>query len=113
MMLRGPRFKISPEELFELKNSLRTDRLNGLQNVLRLSRLHFAEQNIHLLEGETVAVLKRFLDDYHVDVLVMGSIARSGIPGLLIGNMAEKVLQTVKCTVLVVKPDGFVSPVTL
>jgi nucleotide-binding universal stress UspA family protein len=51
--------------------------------------------------------------DLGVDVVVMGSVARSGIPGFLIGNKAEKILTTINCTVLTVKPDGFVSPITL
>jgi len=32
--------------------------------------------------------------------------------GHLIGNTAEKILHQVDCSVLTVKPDGFVSPVT-
>jgi nucleotide-binding universal stress UspA family protein len=51
--------------------------------------------------------------DLGVDVVVMGSVGRSGIPGLLIGNKAEKILTTINCTVLTVKPDGFVSPITI
>ena len=43
----------------------------------------------------------------------MGTVARTGIPGLLIGNTAETILQRVDCSVLAVKPDGFVSPVGL
>jgi len=43
----------------------------------------------------------------------MGSVARTGVPGFLIGNKAEKLLNTINCTVLTVKPDGFISPVTL
>ncbi|RZW20858.1 MAG: universal stress protein UspA and related nucleotide-binding protein [Desulfobulbaceae bacterium] len=43
----------------------------------------------------------------------MGSVGRSGIPGLLIGNKAEKLLNSINCTVLTVKPDGFKTPVTL
>jgi len=45
-----------------------------------------------------------------VDLLVMGTVARSGIPGLLIGNTAERVLRKLRCTVLTLKPDGFVTP---
>lgn len=48
-----------------------------------------------------------------VDLLVMGTVSRTGIPGLLIGNAAETVLEAVQCGVLAVKPDGFVTPVTL
>ena len=43
----------------------------------------------------------------------MGTVARTGIPGLLIGNTAESVLSQVGCSVIAVKPDGFVSPVAV
>jgi universal stress protein E len=41
----------------------------------------------------------------------MGTLGRAGIAGLLIGNTAEKILHQVECSVMTVKPDGFVSPV--
>jgi nucleotide-binding universal stress UspA family protein len=46
-----------------------------------------------------------------IDLLVMGTVGRTGIPGFLIGNTAERVLGEVECSVLARKPDGFVSPV--
>ena len=39
----------------------------------------------------------------------MGTVGRLGIPGLFIGNTAEEIFQTTKCSVLAVKPDGFKS----
>jgi nucleotide-binding universal stress UspA family protein len=44
-------------------------------------------------------------------LIVMGSVGRTGIPGFLIGNTAEKVLRHCDRSILTVKPDGFVSPV--
>jgi len=38
-------------------------------------------------------------------------VARTGIPGLVIGNTAERILNGLVCSVLTVKPDGFVTPV--
>ena len=48
-----------------------------------------------------------------VDVVVMGTIGRAGLPGVLIGNTAEKVLKHVDCGVIALKPKGYVSPITL
>jgi nucleotide-binding universal stress UspA family protein len=45
------------------------------------------------------------------DLLVLGSVGRTGIPGFFIGNTAEKVLRHCDRSILAVKPDGFVSPV--
>lgn len=47
------------------------------------------------------------------DLIVMGTIEKTGIPGFLIGSSAETILEAVQCGVLAVKPDGFVTPVTL
>lgn len=48
-----------------------------------------------------------------IDLLVMGTVCRTGVAGLIIGNTAEKVLNKVDCSVLTVKPEGFISPVKL
>ena len=45
------------------------------------------------------------------DLAVLGTVGRSGIPGMLLGNTSEKVLHTIRCDVLTVKPEGFVSPI--
>ena len=41
----------------------------------------------------------------------MGTVARGGIPGLVFGNTAERVLRKLRCSVLTLKPDNFVSSV--
>jgi nucleotide-binding universal stress UspA family protein len=47
------------------------------------------------------------------DLVVMGTVGRTGISGLFIGNTAEAILEQVRCSVLAIKPLGFVSPVKL
>jgi nucleotide-binding universal stress UspA family protein len=46
-------------------------------------------------------------------MIVMGTLARVGIPGLFIGNTAERALDHVDCDILAIKPKGFVTPVRL
>ncbi len=43
----------------------------------------------------------------------MGTVGRTGIPGLIIGNTADEVLQTTKASIHAVKPEQFVSPVVM
>ena len=64
-------------------------------------------------EGDADAVIPEFAKTQNVDLLVMGTVCRIGIPGFFIGNTAEKILDEVDCSVLTVKPEGFVSPVEL
>jgi nucleotide-binding universal stress UspA family protein len=112
-MLTSPRFKVSPEEICEMKEKLNKKRMEELNFLLKETHIRHKTDNIHLREGKIEDVIKKGIVDLKIDVVVMGSLARSGIPGLLIGNQAEKTLNNIKCTVLIVKPDGFVSPVKL
>ena len=45
------------------------------------------------------------------DVVVMGTVSRGGVPGLLVGNTAERLLGNLDCSLLVEKPADFVCPV--
>ena len=59
------------------------------------------------IADEIIALVKK--ED--IDLLIMGTVCRTGIAGFIIGNTAEKVLNEVTCSVLAFKPEGFVSPV--
>lgn len=50
-------------------------------------------------------------DQLDADLVVMGTVARTGIPGFFIGNTAELILSKLGSSVLTVKPTGFMSPV--
>jgi len=47
-----------------------------------------------------------------IDLIALGTVGRSGVKGLLLGNTAEKVLDTCNCSILTVKPADFASPIT-
>ncbi len=113
VMLRGPRFKVSPEEILALKKDLYGERYSALTRLLESNHIHCEDRQVHVREGVSSEVFQQAIGELNIDVVVMGSVGRSGIPGLLIGNKAEKLLSTINCTVLTVKPDGFISPVTL
>lgn len=113
IMLSSPRFKVSQDEIDEMKKKIKKERSEQLEYLLDHNHIPHTVSNTHLREGGSEDVTKQAIVDLKIDVVVMGSVARSGIPGLLIGNKAEKTLNTINCTVLTVKPDGFVSPVTL
>jgi universal stress protein E len=54
-----------------------------------------------------------YVPKQQIDLLVMATIARSGISGFLMGNTAERLMPQLSCSVLAIKPDDFRSPVTL
>jgi universal stress protein E len=59
-----------------------------------------------------VAILK-FIKERKIDLLAMGTIARSGIKGVVVGNMAERLLPQVTCSILAFKPKEFHCPITM
>ncbi|MDA0834650.1 MAG: universal stress protein [Planctomycetota bacterium] len=65
----------------------------------------------HQSYGNPWMEISRTADHLHADLIVMGTIGRSGITGLLLGNTAERVLDTCDCSILTIKPEGFVTPV--
>lgn len=72
----------------------------------------YLQPKTHLIKGTPSKKICSTACSLNIDLIVMGSVARTGIPGFIIGNTAESILGQVTCSVLVVKPDGFVSPVT-
>ena len=87
----------------------------ALDNFLAPYKLSHQADCVHLLcdeigAGHAISDLAR---QQAIDLIVMGTIARTGVAGALMGNTAEHVLDHVQCSVLAIKPDGFISPVTL
>jgi universal stress protein E len=55
----------------------------------------------------------QFLQKNPMDLMVMGTVGRSGIASVMIGNTAERMLPQLSCSLLAVKPKDFVSSVKL
>ncbi|NBB93651.1 MAG: universal stress protein [Gammaproteobacteria bacterium] len=63
-----------------------------------------------LVRGTPERVIEEQSRELGADVVVMGTVARTGLSGLFIGNTAENIINSLQCPILAVKPDGFVSP---
>lgn len=68
-------------------------------------------KSLHLVQGEPGFVIPKFAEDHDIDLVVMGTLGRLGQHGMFIGDTAERILNRLECSVLAVKPAGFVSPV--
>lgn len=69
--------------------------------------------HIHLPMGKPGEEIPALADALKADLVVMGTVARTGIPGLIIGNTAESIIDLLQCSVLAIKPVGFTTPVTI
>jgi nucleotide-binding universal stress UspA family protein len=66
-----------------------------------------------MIRGPTPDAISSFARDNHVDLIVMGTVAKTGVSGLLTGNTAEQTLDQIRCSILALKPSGFVCPIQL
>jgi len=71
----------------------------------------FPAGQVHFREGNPSKVLPDVAGELHADIVVMGAIARSALQRSIVGHTAETALDRFPCDVVIVKPDGFESPV--
>lgn len=117
--LTNARLKTSQSDFDALLETQRTTHGNWLTALLEGcignpesgASAHAAPQP-HLIYGDARSVIPDRAQHLGADLVVMGTVARSGIPGFLIGNTAEEILDQLDCSVLAIKPEGFVSPVS-
>ncbi len=109
--LRYGRFAMPEDELDAILNEHERKsrwRLNTLMEGFPDPESRYRIKHVKGLAGE---VIPTYVDAAAIDTIVMGTVGRTGIRGLFIGNTAETILGRVDCSVLTVKPEGFVSPV--
>jgi len=107
-MITGPRF--SDQERSEYLDYERELAERELEALLASAGAGSVDKG-RLLHGYPAETLANYAGEQKMDVVVMGTVARTGIPGLLVGNTAEKILSGLHQSILAIKPDGFVSPV--
>lgn len=111
--LRGPRFRKTESQMRKLMRDAKNVHKEWLDKLLGKIRFGRKKPKIHLIKGDPSMVIPRVAKSQKIDLIVMGTVCRTGLPGLIIGNTAESILNQVNCSVLTVKPKGFVTPVTL
>lgn len=104
---------LHPQENFpDLEERLQADLRQQLK--LNLARLGLEETGtqMHLIKGSVSSDIPRVAHEQGIDAVVMGTLARTGVAGLVMGNTAETVVNQLECSLLTVKPPGFRSPIT-
>ena len=101
--LRSGRIAIADVE--KLVEQMEIAHKHGLDRLLE--KHPYDRTQAHLIRGDAGDVIIDFVEQRKIDLVVIGTVARTGIPGLLIGNTAEEVLSSVQCSVLTLKPEGF------
>lgn len=108
--LRGNSW-IKDEEWLSLMAQTERDHEAALNQLVQESGAAQADLTQVRLQGRPYLAIPDYVQQNGIDILVMGTVARTGVPGFIIGNTAENILQALTCSLLVMKPAGFVCPV--
>jgi nucleotide-binding universal stress UspA family protein len=111
--VRSGRVSVPQSKLDEWSGNLRDVHRRSLEELLQQYDLENQKHQVYMLKGEAGNLIPALAETKEVELIVMGTLSRTGISGLLIGNTAEKVLNQVDCSVLTVKPDSFITPIKL
>jgi universal stress protein E len=74
------------------------------------NRFEIPLSNTYVEEGLPEAVIEQAALKIDAELVILGTIGRTGISAALIGNTAEHVIDQLDCDVLALKPDGYISP---
>ncbi len=91
--------------------------IRGLEEDHRASTIELAkqfdipEEQVTVIEGQAEVVVNKLAEHADAGLIILGSVARSGLAGLFIGNTAERLLEASKTDILVLKQADFKSPV--
>lgn len=73
-------------------------------------KYNIPRKNIHVSEGAPEIVVSDLAKSLETDVVIIGSVGRTGLSGVLIGNTAELLLDKLECDILVIKQTDGVFP---
>ena len=104
-------FAVLQDREADLPGPVLSERRSELAALAASVGLAADEFQVDVLVGHPVEMIDDLVRHACPANLVVGTVSRSGVAGLLIGNTAEALLRQVDCSVLVVKPAGFRSPI--
>jgi nucleotide-binding universal stress UspA family protein len=117
---RSPRTTVSDAEVDVMVAEEANKRSQWLENLVSTygtkadkDAVDYLAPQLHVIKGDPKHVVPAKARELAADLVVMGTVARTGIAGFFMGNTAESILTQLDCSVLTVKPPGFISPVTL
>jgi universal stress protein E len=80
------------------------------EQLARLGKHAHQHVQVHVVEGSPDEAILQAIDDLKIDLVVMGTAARSGLAGMVSGNTTERLISHIKCSLIAVKPPGFQNP---
>jgi nucleotide-binding universal stress UspA family protein len=112
-LLRNGRVRMPAAEVDDLLRQEELVALEAVAELLSAAGVPDDETRLHIFKSRPFDAIAEAATAVDPGVVVMGTLARSGVAGLLMGNTAETTLGTLRSSIIAVKPEGFVSPVAV
>mgnify|MGYP002628259514 CR=1 FL=1 len=105
---------VSEEELAGYRQKAKEAAEETLHEQLSMTDYRTVEKGVqvHFAEGPADGCILSAIKELDIDLLIMATAGRGGIPGMLFGNTAERLVSQLPCSILAIKPDDFECPVT-
>jgi len=87
--------------------------MNKVMIKLGQNALDYLKPQLHLQKSSPRREISALAIKIKADLVVMGTVARTGISGFFMGNTAETIINQLDCSILAIKPQGLETPVTL
>lgn len=103
-MVQPSKFAFVPDMMPAIDEASTRDCEQYVARLTGIHRLDGVKLERWVEQGEISEVVNPFVRDHRIDMLVVGTHGRSGIPRLLLGSVAQQIFHYVRCPVLVVGP---------
>ena len=109
------RLGLNAEEMDKYQTKVRSEREEQLYEQLAQTDYRTTPYGVqvYLNEGRPHTCILSTIGEHSVDLLIMGTVGRGGLPGVLVGNTAEHLLSEIPCSIMAIKPADFECPVRL
>lgn len=97
--------RVPKSDFEEMVERNRACHVEAYESVISDFGLHATDARVHLLRGAPTQVIPDFCERQQMDLLVCGTVARSGFSGLMIGNTANRMLTKVPCSILALRNE--------
>lgn len=109
-LVQPSKFLYVPETLPEVDSAAARDYDQLLKRLKSTHQLDGIELHRWVEEGEVSQVVGAFVRELQIDILVVGTHGRAGVPRLLLGSVAQEIFHYVHCAVLTVGPGSPEAP---
>lgn len=103
-LLRPSQFPMASEVMPALADAAQRDCDRLLDRLTRDHRLQGIDVRRAIEQGEISDIAGAFVRDQHIDLLIVGTHGRTGLPRLVLGSAAQQIFHSVRCPVLAVGP---------